>query len=331
MAHEGNLQIVPGLTAGADLSSDQFKFGKISAGGVVLASVSGEPVDGVIQDKPAVAGRAVSLAYSGVTKVVAGAAVAKGARIQPNALGLAITGAAAPTAATKTGGIGPYVMAAADTLVVDVDNVGDATATWDAAAGYVEDTTTTYPCADQDGLTVICAIDGGAAQTVTFAGATTTLALILSQMNAQLIGASAVDNGSGQPRIVSDTKGTGSTVSDPTGTSLFTSASDAPVVGTGDAVNIAAVTATEVKTVVEADTTAKVTVNADGSVTITSPTTGATSELDFKSGNALAILGLSVEVLYGAASGTHFAGKALEAATAPNDVISALLINGLNV
>lgn len=331
MAYEGNLQIVPGLVAGADLSSDQFKFGKISAGGVVIATVSGEPVDGVIQDKPTAANRSVSLGYSGVTKVVAGGIIAAGARIQPNANGLAITALAAAVAATKDGGVGPYDMAAGDTLVVDVDNAGNATATWDAAAGYVEDTTTTYACADQDGLTVIVAIDGGADQTITFAGATTTLALILSQMNAQLVGASAIDNGSTQPRIVSDTKGTGSSVSNPTGTSLFTSASDAPVAGTGDVANIDAVTATEVKTRIEADTTAEVTVNADGSITINSPTTGATSELDFKSGNALAILSLSVEVLVGAASGTHFSGKALEAAGASGDIITALLINGLNV
>ncbi len=331
MGYEGNLQTVPGLTAGADLSSDQFKFGKVSSGGVIVASVSGEPVDGVIQDAPSAAGRAVSLGYSGVSKVKAGAAIAKGARIQPNASGLAITAAPAASAATKDGGVGPYNMAAGDTLVIDVDNAGNATCTWDAAAGYVDDTTTTYPCADQDGLTVIVAIDGGDNQTITFSGATTTLASILAQMNAQLVGASAVDNGSTQPRIRSDSQGTGSTVSNPTGTSLFTSASDAPVAGTGDVVSIDAVTAAEVETVIEADSTAEITVNGDGSITITSPTTGATSELDFISGNALAILGFSVETLVGAASGAQFAGKALEAASASGDIIAALLINGLNV
>jgi len=331
VAYEGNIQVVPGLTAGADLSSDQYKFGKISAGGVVIATVSGEPVDGVIQDKPSASGRAVSLAFVGVSKVEAGAVIAAGARVQPNANGLAITALAAPTAATKDGAIGTYDLAPAETVVVDVDNAGGATATWDAAAGYVEDTTTVYACADQDGLTIILTVDGGASQTITFAGATTTLVSILQQMNAQLVGASAVDNGAGQPRIQSDTQGTGSLISNPTGTSLFTSASNAPVVGTGDADNINAVTAAEIKTVIEADTTAEVVLNADGSITINSPTTGATSELDFTGGTALAELGLSIEVLVGAASGTHFAGKALEAASASGDLISVLLINGLNV
>ena len=331
MAYEGNLQIVPGLVAGADLSSDQFKFAVISAGDVIVNTVLGGPIDGVLQDKPDTAGKAVSLANLGVSKVLAGAPISKGARVESNALGKAITAAAAPTAALKDGGVETYDLAAGDTIVVDVDNVGDATVTWDAAAGYVDDTTTTYPCADQDGLTVIIAIDGGADQTVTYSGATTTLALILSQMNAQLVGASAIDNGSTQPRIQSDTKGTGGTVSNPTGTSLFTSASDAPVAGTGDVVDIDAVTAAEVKARIEGDSTAEVTVNADGSFTINSPTTGASSELDFKSGAALAPLSLSVEVLNGAASGTHYSGKALEAASADGDIITVLLTNGLNV
>lgn len=107
------------------------------------------------------------------------------------------------------------------------------TVTPDATQAYVDDTTTTYPCADQDGLTVVVTIDGGSAQTATFSGATTTLASILSQLNTQLTGATALDNGSGQLRIESDTSGTEGSVSAPTGTSVFTW--DTPMAGTGDA------------------------------------------------------------------------------------------------
>jgi hypothetical protein len=98
---------------------------------------------------------------------------------------------------------------------------------------YVEDTTTTFPCADQDGLTVILAVDGGSNQTVTFSGVTTSLSSVLSQLNAQLTEATALDNGSGQLRIRSDSGGENSSVSAPTGTSVFSW--DTPVAGTGDA------------------------------------------------------------------------------------------------
>ncbi len=399
MAYEGNLQIAPGLTAGADLSSKQYYFAKVSSGGVIGCNTQGEAVDGVIQDKPDASGKAVSVAYSGISKVVAGAAILKGALVQTDANGKAMTAAAAPTSATKDSSAGPFDMAAGDTMVVDVDNVGNATATFDAAAGYAIDTTS-YPVADQDGLTEKVTIDGGDEQTVTFSGAHTLAAQIAASLNAQLVGASAtssdptsatkttntgapwnmapgdtmvidVDNvgnatatwdaaqgtvtdttgypvadqdtktekvtidggdeqtvtfagvtttaasiasqmneqlvgcqvtvAGGQVKILSDTYGTDSSVAIGTGTTAMTW--DAPVAGTGDVANIDAVTEAEVKTVIEADTTAEVVANGDGSVTLNSPTTGVASELDFKSGNAIAILGLSVEVVIGTAGG----------------------------
>jgi hypothetical protein len=325
MAYEGNLRTVPGLVAGEDLSSSQFLFGKINTSGkVVTGNTEGEFLDGVIQNDPDAADKAVTLADAGVTKVKCGGSVTAGDRIMGDANGKAVTAAAAPTAASKDSSVGPFDLAAGDTMVVDVDNVGNATATFDATAGYVEDTTTTYPCADQDGKTVILSVDGGDAQTVTFSGTTTSLASIMAQMNAQLVGCYVVDNGSTQPKIVSDSLGTGSTISDPTGTSLFTTNSDAPVDGTGDVVNIDAVTATEVKTVVENDTTAEVTVNADGSFTIASPTTGTDSELDFISGNCLTPFGFSVETITGSNPGTYSRGRALESGST-DELISAVL------
>jgi len=201
-----------------------------------------------------------------------------------------------PLSARKVCSAETYKFVDGDTMVIDVDDAGNATVTFNAAAGYVEDTTTTYPCADQDGLTVIISVDGGDAQTCTFSGATTTLASILAQMNAAFEGVKVIDNGSGQPKIISDTEGTGSTISDPTGTGLFVTNSDAPVAGTGDAVNADEVTALEVETLIEGDSTAAVTVTS-GIPTIWSPTTGSGSELEFVSGTLLAKLGLSAEVI----------------------------------
>lgn len=193
--------------------------------------------------------------------------------------------------ARKATGDGPFNLAPADTLVVDVDNVGNATATFDAAAASITDTTT-YAVADQDTLTSVVTLTGGdydgEAQTVLFAVTTTTAAVVASQMNAQLKGCSVAVAG-GQVVITHDDPGTDGDIAVAAGTGALTWA--ASVAGTGDVGNINAVTATEVKTVVEADTTADVAVVGAAAVFT------AGTELDFISGAALAPLGLSVETI----------------------------------
>ena len=94
MAFEGNLRTIPGVVASADLSAHQFKFVNISATGAALITTAGGIVDGVLQDKPSALNRAASVAYSGVSKVMAGAAVTQGARVMSNATGKAITATA---------------------------------------------------------------------------------------------------------------------------------------------------------------------------------------------------------------------------------------------
>jgi len=269
---------------------------------------------------------AVSLAFSGVSKVKAGAAIAKGAYVQTNASGKAITAAVAANAASKDGSVGPFNMSPGDTEVIDVDNAGNATATFDAAAG-TQVSNNSWPVADQSGLTDSIVVDGGAAVEVTYPAGTTTAAHVAAAIGAQVPGLSAV--AATHVTLTSDSKGTGSTIAVTPGSAATTW--DAATAGTGDVVDISAVTPTEYKTVIEADTTAEVTVNPDGSTTITSPTTGSTSELDFISGNVLAIVGHSVETLTGSASGAYHAGKALEAASADGDLIAVLLKSGLNV
>jgi len=325
MAYEGGLQTIPGLVAGADLSAAQFLFGKINTSGkVVKATAEGEYVDGVIQNAPAAADRAVTFANGGVTKITCGAGVTMGDRLMTDANGKAKTAAAAPTAASKTSSAGPFNLSPADTMVIDVDNVGNATATFDAAGATITDTTT-YACADQDTLTMTITITGGQydgeVQTITFARTTTTALLVAQGINDQALGCKAEVVG-GQVKLTTDNKGTGAAIACGAGTGGLTW--DTPVAGTGDVVDIDAVTAAEVKTVVEADTTANVAVNADGSFTMTSPTTGLTSELDFKSGNALAKTGLSVEVKVGSNPGTYSRGRALQSGTA-NEIISMVL------
>jgi hypothetical protein len=326
MGFEADLKIIPGQTASGDLSAHQFKFVNVGASGVELAAVNGAQCDGVLQDKPSAAGRAASVAYMGTTKVKAGAVITKGQKLMSNALGLAVpaTATTVSTAATKTASAATYNLNPADTIVLDVDNVGNATATWDAAAATITDTTA-YAVADQDGLTMTITITGGeysgVVQTVTFVGATTTAALVASGINAQARGVQAAVVG-GQVVLTTDGAGTGFAIATGAGTGALTWA--AAVAGTGDAADINAVTAAELKTVIEADTTATVTITGTAPV-IDSPTTGTTSELDFISGNALTPMGLSVETIVGTSTAAQFRGKALEAASASGELIAMTL------
>lgn len=321
MAYESQLQNVTGIVAAADLSADQYKFARLSASGVSKNTVKGAACLGVLQDKTATAGQSTTVGYAGVTKVKAGAAFSKGDNIMSDENGKAVVAASVASAAEKlSGGSAPFVLAAGDTLVIDVDNVGDATVTFDAAAGYVQDTTS-YPVADQDGKTLKLKIDGGAEQTVTFSGAHTTAAQIEASINAQIYGGSVSDVG-GQVRITSDRKGTSSSLEITGGTHGLTWA--AATAGTGDVAFIDAVTAAEVETMIEADSTAEVEVIGD-SFRVYSPTTGATSELDFDSGAALTKLGLAVEVIVGQDSNSQIRGQALEAATAADQIVTMLL------
>jgi len=83
------------LTAAADLSAKQFHAVKITAAQQVnLSTVAGEPVIGILQNKPA-SGAAADIMVIGVTKVKAGAAIAAGASVMAGADGRIITAATA--------------------------------------------------------------------------------------------------------------------------------------------------------------------------------------------------------------------------------------------
>lgn len=77
--------------AGADLSSSQHLFVKVSGAGVVLAG-DGDEAAGVLQNSP-ISGEAASVAVSGMVKVVAGGTIAVGAKVGADAAGKAVTAA----------------------------------------------------------------------------------------------------------------------------------------------------------------------------------------------------------------------------------------------
>lgn len=81
------------LEAGQDLSSKQYYFVTIASDGQVDPTGDGLSADGVLQDAPSAAGYPATIAISGRTKVVAGAAIARGANVASGATGKAKTSA----------------------------------------------------------------------------------------------------------------------------------------------------------------------------------------------------------------------------------------------
>ncbi len=92
MAIENPVATLPGAVASTDLSAHQFKFVDIDASGEIAVAGAGVDSVGVLQNKPSAQGRAATVWGPGsVCKVIAGAAVAAGARVTPDATGRAVT------------------------------------------------------------------------------------------------------------------------------------------------------------------------------------------------------------------------------------------------
>jgi phage tail sheath protein FI len=219
------------------------------------------------------------------------------------------------TAALKQSSVGPFDFLSGGDLAftVAVDGGAGLTPTVAGAAGYLT-CTSSFAVADQDGLTIEISIDGGPTQTITFSGSTTLATDVISQINAQILGAACYDEGGGVPRIRSDKQGTDSSVVISGGTSVLTWDTTNQN-GTGNVADLSSVTAAEIKAICDATgsfiTQAEAIVNTDGSVTIRSLTTGVTSELDFTDANAT--LGFTVETLNGTDAGATYQTLLVEA------------------
>lgn len=116
--------------AAADLSAKQFFIVKADAGGEIALAAAGEQSYGVLQDKPGL-GKSGAVRVYGVTKVVAGAAIAEGDPITSDAAGKAKAAVKASTNTSDAGVaadplVGSYVLgialeaAAADLDVITV-------------------------------------------------------------------------------------------------------------------------------------------------------------------------------------------------------------------
>ena len=80
------------IEASADLSAEQFRAVVIAAGGAAVAGAD-VVIAGVLQNDPEAVGQAANIRSKGVSKGQAGAAVARGARLQTDANGDFITAA----------------------------------------------------------------------------------------------------------------------------------------------------------------------------------------------------------------------------------------------
>jgi hypothetical protein len=90
MAYEENLDTLS-AEAGSDLSTYQYRFVTRNNANQLALTGAGVAADGVLQNKPAAQGRAANIGIAGVSKVVTGAAVAKGDQLMSDATGRGIT------------------------------------------------------------------------------------------------------------------------------------------------------------------------------------------------------------------------------------------------
>lgn len=198
-----------------------------------------------------------------------------------------------PTAGSVTGSVvGPFDLANGVTLAIKPDGGSTQTATFNAAAAALTASNTgTYNITD--GQTLIFSINGGTARTATFTTANVTnLAATTAEEVKNVIQAviatydmGGVASVSGNaPVITSNRKGTGSEVHVTGGTARSTIGfSTTAATGTGDAVNAAAVTVAELKTLIEGDVTGVTVTDVGGAVKIESNTDGLSSSVQLLS------------------------------------------------
>lgn len=217
------------------------------------------------------------------------------------------TAGVAATPATKTSLVGPFNIRSGGDVNFTFEVGGSGSLTAEVTATYGAILCTSSEGTDQDGRTLDISVDSGPVQTITLAGAAITFQEIINQVNAQIIGASCVAGPGSAPYIISDTLGSSSSIHLVGGDSTLTwdtSSMD----GTGNVADDSAVTATEMKALLDAiptfTTYGVAQVNVDGSFTISSVDTGAAVALEFTDANTT--FGFSVETLNGTDDGATF-------------------------
>lgn len=185
----------------------------------------------------------------------------------------------APAASVLSTEVAPFAAADGDTLVIDVDGGGNATATFSGtAANTGASAAEPYALTNNDTLEVL--IDGASSQTVTMVTgafvdiAAATAAEVVAAINLQINRGVAIDGGT-TFAISSDTLGSGSLVQ------IVGGAANAVLVvpvgphsGTGNVPDLSAMTVADVKTVVEAAIAGLTVFDQNSQLLIRSNTTG---------------------------------------------------------
>lgn len=89
MSYDNQVQCIT-TEAGADLSTKQYLFVSMASDGQVDPTGDGLNAIGVLQNKPDAAGKAATVAYAGVSKVIAGGVIAAGGAVSSDADGKAV-------------------------------------------------------------------------------------------------------------------------------------------------------------------------------------------------------------------------------------------------
>jgi len=226
------------------------------------------------------------------------------------------TGTTAPAPASIEGTISsPWPLNPSDTLIGSVGGAADQTATVLATAASVECATAeTY--ALTTGWTLTVKIDGGLVKTIAFLTAefvdiaNATAEEVAAVINAKLPGAFAIASSSGtKVTITSDRRGTGSKVEVTGGTANAAFGfSTSEVVGTGNVVDVGAVSAAELKLIIEAAWTSNggvvVSQTSGLKLKITTVATGGAASVQIRAAStADSLLGFSDFTLHTGSSG----------------------------
>jgi hypothetical protein len=222
-----------------------------------------------------------------------------------------LTASISPTAGSVTSDVGTFDLEPGQTLVIDRDGSGTATATFNATAAARE-SANGETFALTNGMTLQLAIDGGATVTKTFATAefvdigAATAEEVAAALNAWFLAngynAIATTTSAGaKVTITSKKRGFGSGINIVGGTAnaelAFTTGNVAGT-GTSNLLNIDAVTVAEAKTIIEAAVSGVTVTNVGGAAKITSNTTGASSKVQ--------VTGASTAVDFGFDNAAHF-------------------------
>ena len=160
--------------------------------------------------------------------------------------------------------VAPFALTAGVTLVIDIDTVGDATATVDAAAATITSgSAETY--AMTNGMVLKVAIDGGDEQEVVY-----------------VTGGASITSGAVEPFVLVD----GMVLTN----KVAGGAEQTSTFNTADFVDIGAATALEIAAVINTDTTGQTASDVGGAVVITDDITGTSASMEITGGDSNTIL-----------------------------------------